>query len=194
MFRVAGVAALICDNLTGHIDKDNVLLACLLHDTGNIIRFNLRILPDLLEPEGAAYWGKVQQEFKAKYGQDENQATYSIAREIGVNERVYELILSVGFRKSPENHETTDLAKKIMCYADQRVAPSGVTSLEKRLEEGRRRYLQSGRKEEVDFESYASYLKKMEEQIFATCKIKPSEINESTVSTEIEKLRKFEIA
>ena len=39
--RVAGVAMQICESLDTNIDTNSVVKACLLHDMGNIIKFNL---------------------------------------------------------------------------------------------------------------------------------------------------------
>ncbi len=39
-FRVAAVAEIICKNLSEVVDKDNIILACLYHDMGNIIKFD----------------------------------------------------------------------------------------------------------------------------------------------------------
>jgi len=54
MFRVAGVASVICENFKQPelINQDDIVSACLLHDMGNIIKFNLSLFPQFLEPEG----------------------------------------------------------------------------------------------------------------------------------------------
>ena len=44
--RVAAVAMMICDSLSVPIDKDSVIKACLLHDIGNIIKFDLNHFPE----------------------------------------------------------------------------------------------------------------------------------------------------
>ena len=60
--RVAAVARLVCDHLTHPINTRDVILACLFHDMGNIIKSNLNHFPEFCEPEGTAYWEKVKAE------------------------------------------------------------------------------------------------------------------------------------
>src|SRR3989344_1397907 len=97
--RVAAVALTICDNFNSEIDKDSVIKAALLHDMGNIIKFDLSKFPEFLEPEGIEYWKRVKEEFRKKYGEDEHNATYEIAKEIGVNKFAFEIIQGYGFSK-----------------------------------------------------------------------------------------------
>ena len=68
--RVAGVASIIVDNFQEKLDKDAIVSAALLHDMGNIIKFNLNFFPDALEPEGLDHWQSVKDEFILKYGPD----------------------------------------------------------------------------------------------------------------------------
>ena len=65
--RVAGVAKIIADSFNGEIDKESIVLACLFHDMGNIIKFDLKNFPEYNQPEGIEYWQKVQSEFLEKY-------------------------------------------------------------------------------------------------------------------------------
>src|SRR3989344_2472976 len=81
--RVAGVASIICDNFDKPLDKGSIITTCLLHDMGNILKFNFDIFPEeFYGKQGRAYWEKVKQEFKEKYGEDEHKATHAIAEEL----------------------------------------------------------------------------------------------------------------
>jgi len=40
---VAAVADFICAHFNGNINRNNIVKACLLHDMGNIIKFDLSI-------------------------------------------------------------------------------------------------------------------------------------------------------
>ncbi len=87
-FRVAGVAWAIMDAtdesaLPSPLRRNEVISACLLHDMGNILKFDLSYFPEFLEPEGLSYWKVVKADFRAKYGMDEHAATLQIAKEIG---------------------------------------------------------------------------------------------------------------
>ncbi len=213
--RVAGVAAYISVNFIDKqsIDTNEIILACLLHDMGNILKFSLDRFPEFLEPQGRDYWQKVQDEYRMKYGNDEHEATKQIVREImtglssykvhkvikpvtskrftadndsrdlglqvfkkaGIQdlfvhpERVMELIDAIGFSKAKQNAESEDYSKKIAAYADMRVTPFGVTSLEERLKDGHERF--KTRKPDLvsdnHFEEMTGYFAKIERQIFA---------------------------
>lgn len=196
MFRVAGVALVICENSKEKVDENAVVAACLLHDTGNILKFRMDAFPKFLEPEGLDYWLKAQNEFREKYGDDEHDATYAIAREIGVNKKCLRLLSIVGFSKAEKNYRDDSLEKKICSYSDCRVGPFGVLSLWGRLEEARKRYLQTAQSAKSNrefFERLANFMNEIEKQIFAKSRIKPEDINDGNVFPKIAELRNFEI-
>ena len=95
----------------------------------------------------------------------------------------------------PEIATGNDFKIKICKYSDLRVSPVGVVSLEDRLSDGKKRYVDqlNNKYSLADFKRLASYANKVEQQIFEHCKIKPEDINDKTVSPLLEKLRDFEI-
>lgn len=192
--RVAGVAMQICESLDVSIDTEAVVTACLLHDMGNIIKFKLEYFPEFLEPLGLEYWGKVQDDYMQKYGTDEHHASSVIAQEIGVPNRILELIDCIGFREATHNRDSEDFHKKIVAYADMRVCPNGIDSLEARFIDTRKRYFSKGSstvilsnpEERISFEKA---LEEIEKQIFSHCKIKPEDITEQSTAPYVEKLK-----
>jgi HD superfamily phosphodiesterase len=196
-YRVTAVAHMICDNWIRENKPDfkDIITACLLHDIGNIIKFNLDAFPKLLQPKGKKYWQKVKNQFIKKYGKNEHEATHLIAKEIGISTRAMELIHSVGFSKSVENYKTKDYSKKICAYSDQRVAPFGIITLKERMLEGRKRFrLNKGPICGKDpFNLYASKLAKIEQQIFRNTSIKPSDITDKSSQKIIKTLSHFQI-
>ncbi len=48
--RVAGVAKLITESITIPVDAQAVVLACLFHDMGNIIKADFTYFPEALQP------------------------------------------------------------------------------------------------------------------------------------------------
>lgn len=196
MYRVASVASLICDNWIGEIDKDVVVQTALIHDMGNIVKFNMSFMPEAFEPEGVAYWTGVKEEVIEKYGSEEHEVTQKIIEEMKTPERIVEVVRALGFAKAKESFETKDFRVKICLYSDQRVMPLGVASLEKRMEEGYKRFL--GRKNwpqsEIDkFSVLAGYLRKIEAQIFEQCKIKPEEINDKAIEPILDGLKGYKV-
>jgi hypothetical protein len=163
---------------------------------GNIIKFDLTFFPEFLDPQGLDYWQNIKKEFVQRYGNNEHEATIQIAKEIGVNEKIIEIINSIGFGKSIKNSEE-DLSWefKIPQYCDQRVGPIGVLTLSERIQDGRERY--KDRKEKSingqEFESLVKALEKIEKQIFCDLKIKPEDVNDESVKNIMEELKNWEI-
>ena len=187
--RVASVASLLCDSIGG-LDKESVITACLFHDMGNIVKFYLPYFPQLLEPEGLAYWQNIKDEYIKKYGSDEHKVTEIIAREIKMPEKAYSYLSGIGFSKAPDTLQDNVFERKICCYADQRVAPFSVVSLQERIDEGHRRY--AGTKEKTtEYLELASKLFELEKQIFAKSTLKPSDITDESIAPIIERLKKL---
>jgi len=198
--RVAGVAHIICSSMIEKdVDTENIVVACLLHDMGNIIKFKLDVFPEFVKPEGLDYWKEIQQEYIRAYGADEHVATMSIVKGIIPHvrdnpyekQRIIKLIEVIGFSNAKENYETEDVGKKIAAYADMRVAPMQVTSLVGRLEDGRKRFSKIQKYEYEVFENLSKYLTKIEDQIFAKSAISPVDITEKAVQKIIPKCQQM---
>lgn len=194
MLRVSGVAKIICENIKEQVDTKHILSACLLHDMGNILKFDLKLFPEFLEPEGLDYWQKVKDEYEEKYGSDEHKTTLKIARELKVSERTLALIDAIGFSSAQKNYESKDTDKIICQYSDMRVAPYGVQSLQARLDDGRKRFKMSNNNDDLDhFEAMRTALSKMETFIFSATSITPEDVTDERVQNELASLRQFEI-
>jgi len=193
MLRVAAVANMICDSSLASMNKESVIAASLLHDMGNIIKSDLAVFPEYLEPEGILYWQKVKEDYIKKYGSDEHQASIKILREVGVVENIVELVNGVDFSQIP-SMETKSIEQQICLYADARVAPFGVVSFSQRLAEGKERYKNKKHKiADTEWELVERIFEKVEKKLFAQCKIKPEDISDKTVALSVEKLRSFTI-
>lgn len=196
MLRVSAVAKIICDSFTEPLPEEDIIATCLLHDMGNIIKVNFTFFPEAFDPEGVEYWQKVQEEYKNKYGADEEQATEIIMEELGASRSVLELKGHVGFEKIPQNEKSSVFTHKICNYADMRVSPHGVVSMMDRIEEGHKRFLSKNISRPYiysDFEEKVKSAQNIEKQIFAKCKIKPEDITEEAVQPLISELRNFVI-
>lgn len=179
-YRVTGVAALLCDHLQVTLDRDAILQACLLHDMGNIIKFDLLYFPEFLEPKGLEYWQGVQNECIQTYGDNAHHATLKIVEELGVSKRVRGLIDAISFNQEKQNYESDDFSRKVCAYADMRVAPHGVVSLQERLDDGQKRYA-SKHPQTPFFYAMATCLKKIETQLFEQMDISREDVNDSTI-------------
>lgn len=193
--RVAAVGQILCNLVPDFEDESEVVTTCLLHDMGNIIKFDLNYFPEFLEPEGLEYWQKIKDEYIQKYGNDEHHATQKIIAELVNSEKIKQYADQIGFSKLEETQKQESLAKKICVYADMRVGPYGVISTQERVADGRKRY--EGRKDKAlgsnKFEVLAKALKEIEREIFETLAIEPEDVTDEVVNKKIEKLKYFEI-
>jgi len=184
--RVAAVGELIALNSTKAIDVNSIVLTCLLHDMGNIIKFSFEFNPKSFEPEGVEYWKNIQYEFIQRYGKDEHKATYKIAEEIGVSKIVLDLLDNVGFSISKKIYKSHDMNKYICSYADHRVSPNGVLSLTERVKEGLERFILNkphlNTPENVaKRKSNIEIIKLIEKEIFLNSRIKPEGITDEKI-------------
>ena len=189
--RVAAVAKTLTDAL--QIESTHVISACLLHDMGNMLKFRLQDFPEFLEPQGLEYWRQVQEQMFARYGRDEHAATIAIAEELAVSSQTMNCLRSVGFSRSIENL-SAPLAHQICAYADMRVGPYGVISLTERFEDGRKRYAhRTDRKllEQERIEALYQAAYDIENNIFSSLRIRPSDITDSTIQQTISELSTY---
>lgn len=195
-YRVAAVGKLICENLGKKFkDTDYVVSALLLHDMGNIIKFDLNFFPEFLKPEGLEYWQNIKDEFIEKYGNDETEATLQISKELDVSLTTYDLICSIGFSKLNQSIINPNIAFKIVSYADSRVTPFGIVPALDRINEGQIRFERNSKiksdKKHVEEQSKA--LIELENQIFKNLEIDPEDINETSTATIVKELSEFEL-
>ncbi len=190
--RVASIAWKICNEMNIKVNKNNIILACLFHDMGNIIKYDFIHFSERYEKEGLEYWKNIQQEFIAKYGFNEHVATLIINKEIGLGLEVIELIEVMDSKVMEKIYLSDSFDLKICKYADLRAAPHAVVSLNERLEEAKKRY--EGHRNAFDAEQrklFKENIEKIENQIFSKCKIKPEDINDETIKPYLEKLTDF---
>lgn len=195
---VAAVAKMICDNFKKPIHTRDVVLACLFHDMGNILKFDLTIFPEFTHPEGVEYWERVKAEFVKKYGTDHHAASQIIAREIGLSETVVGHIGLIGFSHALEILEGDSFEKKICEYSDMRVGPHGVLSLEDRIADGRKRYITRKGNVSADWKDQFERLKgieeKLEKQVFAETTTVPEDINDASIAPLTKELSEYAVA
>lgn len=190
--RVAAVAQTICESRTKDVDAESVVLAALFHDMGNIIKSDFSIFPDFVEPEGAAHWQLVKDDFVARYGTDSHAANVAIARENKLPERVVQLIDGITFSGMAGIYKGEDEELKILEYADMRVGPHGVLTVTARVEEGMGRYFSKhprGNRSEEEWELLMGALFSIESHLFDGLLISPDDITEQSIRPRFEALR-----
>lgn len=188
--RVAAVAKLLCNACKKELATKDVVITMLLHDMGNIIKFDLEKFPEFTREKGLEYWQEVQAQFKERFGNNEHQAHLKIGTELGISERVIELLDVVEFDKICNTASGNDWEKKICQYVDMRVGPHGVLSLADRLGEARKRYGIGSDEERWDLIKCAE---QVEQQIFEHCSINPEDITDESIADIVEELKQTEI-
>lgn len=190
MLRVAACSNLIIDNLNGLIiDKKAITRAGLLHDMGNMAKISDNEIDD-------DEFKKIRKEYIDKYGRNSHKINLIIAKEEGLNDYEIEIIDKKSSKRGEETLNSERYDVKILLYADQRVAPDGVTSLKERLEEVKKRY-KNITSSVWSNEEKANHLIEcslgIEKQIMEHCNINPEDINDNSIKKYIEKLKEYEI-
>lgn len=178
MLRVAACSNLIIDNWNGQeIDKELIIRVSLLHDMGNMVK----IPEDFSKDEEFI---KIRKKYFDKYGTNDHEINLEIGKQEGLTEK--EIVIL----------DADSYERKICAYCDQRVAPDGVVGIKERLEDAKVRYKDKPLSVWSN-EEKANYLIEcslgIEKQIMKHCKLNPEDINDDSIKTYIEQLKKYEI-
>ncbi len=196
MLRVAGVCKMICDHRKWELlDSQTMLIAALLHDMGNIVRFDLENTPPGLEKLQKNYnvehLKKVQKKIISKFGSEEHSVNMGIAREVWASDDAVEIIGKINFAKLRDEYDTYTIPQVIVKYCDLRVWPYGVISVAERLHEAAVRYKKDKRMWEL--KESIGFMNKVEQRIFSHCILSPQDINDESINPLLEDLRWFDI-
>lgn len=139
MLRVGMVAQFICDHWAEDgFDKDKVIRLALVHDLGNVVRLNLD-LKNTYQTESIEYLRNLKEVTIVKYGDNDDEATKKMLKEIGVQEDFVRYIFLKQFARAIDIEESDDWLLKILLYSDMRVLPDRIGTLEERLDEAKNR-------------------------------------------------------
>lgn len=119
------------------VDWALVKEAALLHDLGNIVKFDFIKNHHFLGEEinRIEFWKEKQKEIIKKYGEDDHLATEKMLEEIGVSKEVREIVRNKGFSNSVNISQGVTWELKILFYADLRISPKGLVTMKERLDE-----------------------------------------------------------
>ncbi len=194
--RVASVAKMVSGAFSVPIDIKNIVVTCLFHDMGNIIKSDFDHFPDSFRgPQSREYWEAVKREYIEKYGTNTHEANLAIARELGLSEDIWHLMDDISFSKLENTRDNGSFEQKISEYADLRVGPHGVLSLDDRIADIKRRYAGTIGVEtpddDVRFNELVAAAHTIELQIFEKTNIQPEDINDESIAPVIEELRDY---
>lgn len=197
MVRVASMTSMILDHWKGlPVSRDDAVAASLLHDMGNIVKFdlssqmNVRILGK--EARRLDFWKGVRADTMLRYGRDDHMATMRMVGELEVSERVNDLVGKMGMFSDGKLDVTTSLDQelKVCCYSDCRVGPFGIITLNERFEDLMRRY--AGTPKAAIFAGLSSSITNLEKQIFENTNLSPEKVNEESVKPYMAKFIRVE--
>lgn len=188
MQRVFGIVSFIeqhWKNKEAVVDWDMLKRAALLHDLGNIVRFDFDKHPEFLgkEQKNVESWKKKQKEVIKDYGSDDHLATESMLREINTEPQIINIIQKKSFGNSIAIINSDNWPLKILYYADLRTLPWGIGTLEERITDIRERMPKYTSR--PDFEDLVNASREIEKQIQGNLKISVVEIDEKQLKTSI---------
>lgn len=147
LLTVAAIGLTIVQNWdpAATLDNELILVTLLTHDLGNLAKFDLDspLSRHYLGEQGLDYWRQRQQQFRKKYGHDAQQANLKIVQELGLPRVVTEILKRQSFVNLPnllQSVKPHTWETKICLYSDLRVTPSGLASIESRINDLQKRY------------------------------------------------------
>jgi len=190
MLRVCGVAMIIKEHWQSEaLDWELIKTACLLHDLGNIVRFDFDKTGAFLDGDKAKleYWKKVQREIVDKYGTDDHEVTRKILLAVGADKKVIDVISQKSFGNSVKIRTSNEWPLKILSYADLRTLPNGIGTLEERIADIKQRMPKYVNR--PDFADLVAACQEIEKEIQKKVGIPVMEINNQFVSDKVGKER-----
>ena len=139
MVTVAKISSIIANHWQNNNDFviSDLIKVALLHDLGNIVKFDFDKFPQFLGTEisNIQFWKDKQTEIIQKYGKDDHEVTKAMLNELKTDQRLIDIILAKSFDNSITINNSNDWLTKILRYSDLRVMPNGIGSLQQRLDE-----------------------------------------------------------
>lgn len=183
--RVAKVAKQISSSLNIEVDIDKVVAASLLHDMGNIVKINFdsSLAKEALrfDEHDADYWKKIKQEHISEFGEYSHTATENILKKLEVEEDIFKLISFATWQHIQEIIEGENWEAKILAYSDYRVMPHGVSSLQERISDFKKRYQTNDKEMEDEFKKTHDQYFQLEKQLIQKG-LKPDKINDESIT------------
>lgn len=189
MLRVAAVSQIICDSSPPiDINRDVIVKTCLLHDMGNIIKMDFAYQHFFIKSDQKKIdqYKQIQTSFTSKYGSDADKATWEIIKKITQNSNILNLFANSHGEHTPEFINGDYWDRKILYYSDMRVGPFGVTAVNQRFGDLKKRYP----RERKNLKRYQQQCLEIEQQLQAIVKIDLNKIDNRLTTSIMEALEK----
>lgn len=192
MFRVTSVAEIIYNSWIEKKDLkiDVILKACLVHDVGNLLKFDLINNVNFLEEEAKNVdsWRKIKSEMSEKFGPEEHKATEIICKEICLETKALWVVKNWGFGNFDKVLASNNWEYKICVYSDHRIGPFGTVKLKERFNEQRKRY-EKQKHISVDINSHLSD----RSEFLANCAFKVEKQIQTKINRDLDSITDQEI-
>lgn len=191
MLRVAACCMQILDNWISaeKVDSDSLIRIALLHDMGNMAK-----MPE--EQVTNERFAKIRKEYINQYGKDDHKINVIIGKQEGLTDEELDILDRKQLKRNKEIRDSNNYILKICAYCDQRVEPTGVESLKRRLEELQERHKNkpNGSMHNPKIaKELTQYALEIEEQVMSQCILSKDEINNESIEPYIEKLKKYNL-
>lgn len=134
MLRVVVLADRIAQLWTGPpLRRNQMRNVLLIHDVGNILKLGGTSRGDTKESEQLPILRRI-------YNADDHALSSAVAISLGFDDESIQLLNRKIFINNRDTYESDDFTQKVCAYVDQRVAPTGISTLSGRLDEALQRY------------------------------------------------------
>lgn len=146
MLRVAAVTQEVCKQIDKKLSTETTLLitASLLHDLGNLVKFDMTLFPGLFEPEWVKYRKHQQQKTKEQYGFPAEPATIQMCKELPLSSStqiLLESVLTSDFKQAIENK--LSLKVLLIHFADMNIWIDWYLPRQERIQKLRNRFIRN---------------------------------------------------
>jgi hypothetical protein len=189
MLRVGAVVQIMVERWKGPaIDNEAVILAGLNHDLANIIKFDFS-KPAMMGEEAARveYWRSVQREVIEVYGEDIHKATMAMAQKAGLSKGTLKIIERLEWDLTKEVLDDQDWPVAMGIYADMRVGPFGILTVQERIDNLHSRRLMK------NYAWMKRMARRLEEELQQRVTMPLDTINDAAVTARFGQLRKLQI-
>ncbi|MDQ2676067.1 MAG: hypothetical protein M3Y34_04605, partial [Actinomycetota bacterium] len=172
----------------------DVAPAMALHDVGNIVK------PvgdgELLDEPASLLdrWSLYASFARARYGDDDHRATAAILAELGIKRELIDLIQRKSSRNLPSILEAGDPAELLAIYADMRVSPDGVVSIEERHEDAKARYAGDGDRRGLGGDVTIAHLRALEDEVAKRFEFDPTGLDARAVDARLHDCQDMDLA
>ena len=196
MYSVAAIGQYIAQIIDLSKEKThNIIVACLLHDIWNILKFEMSLYPDVWEPEWVDYRTTIKEEFK-KYGWDEKEATFTLCKKLNISQEAYDLVYAYDTTR-PKDISPDNIQLKLIDYSDWRVMVYGIGSLQERINNLISRNIKNKWRSKEKAERMAKdrieTTTTFEQELIESYGINPSDISNLSMQSSIKKMRLYDI-